>query len=172
MDTIDNILNRKSTRKYKDKKIDKESIELIMKSAMAGPSCVNSKDYAFIIIDDKKILNEISTLIGRTASMLSSASIGIVVLMDKKRAFAPAKDYSIIDASIASQNIMLAANSIGIGSVMLGIYPQEDRVLKLREYFKTEDEIVPFAIISLGYSDDDRIKEDHFEEDRIHYNKW
>ena len=67
---------------------------------------------------------------------------------------------------------MLAANSIDIGSVMLGIYPQEDRVLKLREYFKTEDEIIPFAIISLGYSDDNRIKEDHFEEDRIHYNKW
>ncbi len=172
MDAYNNILDRKSVRKYQNKKIDNEAINKIMKAAMAGPSCLNLKDYAFIVVDDKNELKALASLIGRTCNMLNEASHAIVVLMDMTRAFPIAKDYSIIDASLACQNIMLASNALGVGSVMLGIYPQEDRVLKLKEYYKLPDGMVPHSIISLGYSDDPREKEDHFEESRLHYNKW
>lgn len=172
MDAYNNILERKSVRKYTNEKISNDVIDKIMKAAMAGPSCLNLKDYAFIVVDDRKELKALANLIGRTCSMLNEASHAIVVLMDMTRAFSKAKDYSIIDASLACQNIMLSATALNVGSVMLGIYPQMDRVEKLKDYYKLKEGFVPHSIISLGYSNDERIKENHFEESRIHYNKW
>ncbi len=172
MKDLDIILTRESQREYENTKIKQEDINLLMQCAMSGPSCLNLRDYAFIIVDDKKKLNEISDLIGPSAKPLKNASLAIVVLMDESRAYEKAKDYRIIDSTIAAQNIMLAANALNIGSVMLGIYPQMDRVNKLNEYFNLPNYISTNSIISLGYKKNKTNGKNHYEEDRIHYNKW
>ena len=97
-----------------------------------------------------------------------------MVLGDLDRAFKPAPGYWVVDASIASQNMMLAARELGIGSVMLGTYPQEEKVMGQVELFDLPDNIVPFAIIAFGYPAESVTFEerDLYDETKVHYDKW
>ena len=169
---LDFIFNRESVRDYKAEKIKKEDLDLILKAAMSGPSCLNKRDYAFIVIDSKDELKELASIIGPSANPLNNASLAIAVLMDDSRAFELGKDYKVIDSTIAAQNIMLAANCLNIGSVMLGIYPLEDKIKKMSEYFNLPSYMKTNSIISLGYKKVETKGKNHFEEDRIHHNKW
>ncbi len=173
MEAVENILKRRSIRKYTDKKIDEETMHKLLECGMAGPTCVNARDWAFIVVDDKELLRELSRCNGRAAGMLPDAAAAIIVCGDLNRAFSGAKDYWIEDASIATQNIILAASAMGLGAVWLGTYPQEDKVGNVKELIKLPDEIVPLSVIALGYpaeeKPDDKII---YEESRVHYNKW
>ncbi len=173
MNTIENILNRRSIRKYKDTKIDAETMHTLLTCAMAGPSCVNARDWSFLVVDDKELLQKLADCNGRPANMLPDAVAAIVVCGDLSRAFPKAKDYWIIDGSIAAQNVILAANDLGIGSVWLGTYPQMERVSKIVRLFGLPEEIVPHSIIALGYPDETREEKKFlYEEDRVHWNQW
>ena len=173
MNTIENILTRQSIRKFKDEPISKENIELILKAAMSGPSCVNSRDFSFIVVDDKEVLNKMADANGLPAEPLRNCALGILVCGDLERSFKPAKDYFVVDCSIACQNIILAAHDLGIGSVWLGTYPQMDRVNKQKELFNLPDYIIPHSIIALGYPNENpSLKDKSIEVNRIHYNKW
>ncbi len=173
MEAVENILKRRSIRKYTDKKIDAETMHKLLECGMSGPTCVNSRDWAFIVVDDKELLKGLSQCNGRVAGMLPDAAAAIIVCGDLERAFSRAPDYWIEDASIATQNILLAASAMGLGAVWLGTYPQEDKVANVRELMRLPDEIVPLSIVALGYpaeeKPDDKLT---YEEDRVHYNKW
>lgn len=172
MNNLDFIFTRESVRNYDSRKITKEDLDLILKASMQGPSCLNLKDYSFIVIQNKDTLVELSNLIGNTAKPLLNATLAIVVLMDDSRAYKEAVDYDVLDSTIAAHNIMLAANALNIGSVMLGIYPQKERMEKIRSYFNLPSHIRANSIISLGYKVEKTVGKNHFEENRIHYEKW
>jgi nitroreductase len=104
---------------------------------------------------------------------VKGAAFAVLVCGDLHRAFKPAVDYWIIDASIAAENMVLAAQDMGIGSVWLGTYPQMDRVEKQKQLFGLPDSVVPHSIIAFGYPLETMEEErDSFETDRVHYEKW
>ena len=172
MNTIETIMKRKSIRKYTDQKIEKEKIETILKAGMAGPVCVNARDWSFIVVEDKETLCKMADANGKPAQMLKEAPLAILVCGDLNRAFPPAKDYWIIDGAIACQNMILAATDLGIGSVWLGTYPQMDRVKNQSELFRLPETIIPHSIIAFGYPNEEGKEKEKWEEDRIHYERW
>ena len=58
MNTLETIFSRSSVRKFKAKKVNQEHIKTILKAGMSGPTCVNSKDWSFIVVDDQKVLKK------------------------------------------------------------------------------------------------------------------
>lgn len=169
MNTLEAIFSRKSIRKYTDEPISKEDIETILLAGMSGPSAVNARDWSFIVVQDKEMLAKMADRNGPYSQMLKTAPLGILVCGDKSRSYV---DYWVVDASIASQNMILAATELGIGSVWLGTYPQMERVNALKELFDLPDHIVPHSLISFGYPDQEGRTQEKWEEDRIHYEKW
>lgn len=125
MDAIQNIMSRISVRQYSDREISDEALRTILEAGMSGPSCVNARDWSFIVVRDPETLNKMADANGRPAQPLRSAKVGILVCGDLERAFQGAPDYWVVDGSIAAQNMILAANALGIGSVWLGTWPQE-----------------------------------------------
>ena len=97
MNTIEAIMTRTSVRKYTDKKISDEDLKTILRAGMSGPSAVNKRDWSFIVVRDKDILNKMAAGNGFAAEPLKNADVGILVLGDKTRAFKQAPDYWIID---------------------------------------------------------------------------
>lgn len=174
MDTIQNILSRKSIRTYEDRPIPKEELHTILATGMSGPSCVNARDWQFIVVQDREMLNKIADCNGRPAEPLRGAAAGIILCGDLNRAFPPAKDYSVIDTSIACQNMILAARALGIGSVWLGTWPQMDRVEKLAKLLDLPESIVPHSVLALGYSQETADVTDRsiYEEAVVHWEKW
>ena len=54
----------------------------------------------------------------------------------------------------------------------LGVYPEEDRVKALRKIFNIDENIVPFAIVSVGYPNEEKKINDRYGESKIHYNTY
>lgn len=175
-ETIETIMSRRSIRSYLQKEIADADLEIILKAGMSGPSCVNARDWSFLVIRDKELLSQMAEANGRAAEPLKNAVLGIMVCGDLSRAFPAAQDYWIIDGAIAAQNMILAAQSMGIGSVWLGTWPQMERVQKQQKLFALPDHIIPHSIIAFGYPTEDEkgdIKGNReIENDRVHYERW
>jgi len=169
MDAIKAIISRRSIRKYKKKPIEKKLIKDLIEIGMTAPSAGNEQPWHYIIIDNREILNKI-TKFHPHSKMLNEADCAILICFDKN--LEKHKDMAVQDCSASTQNIMIAANSFGIGSVWLGIYPREDRIIGIKNLFKFPENIIPFSIISLGYPAEMKNIEDRYKINRIHYNKW
>ena len=173
MDALEAIFTRKSTRKFLDKPVEDEKIQTILRAGMSGPSCVNARDWEFLVVKDKGNLTAMAGANGRPADPLKGAAFGVLILGDLEKAFPPAKEYWVIDGAIAAQNMILAAQDLGIGSVWLGTWPQMDRVNRQKELFDITDRYIPHSIIAFGYPADSTFEErDKLEPDKIHYEKW
>lgn len=169
MNTIDAIMTRRSCRKFKDKKIPKDILEEILKAAMYAPSAYNQQPWQFIVIDDRKLLDEIPN-IHPHAAMCSSASVSILVCADLSKE--KAKDMWVFDCAAATQNIMLAAQDKNIGSVWVGVYFRKDHIDAFTKFLNLPKHIIPISLIPLGYPDEEIKKVDRFKKDRIHYNSF
>lgn len=174
MSTVETILNRRSIRKYTDQKISEEDIKTILSCAMSGPSAVNARDWSFIVVDDKEALAKWAQASGRAGKIMENSAMSILICADGERSFSRAPEYWIINGSIAGQNMILAAAELGIGSVWLGVWPQQDKVDLQKAYFNLPENIIPHSIISFGYPDEDKTGIPHkdYEEDRVHRNHW
>ena len=154
MDAYENIMNRRSIRKYTSQPISEEDTRKILAAGMAAPSCTNARDWSFLVVRDRDMLNKMADANGRPAEPLRGAALGILVLGDLERAFPRAKDYWVIDGSIAAENMILAANALGIGSVWLGTWPQMERVNGLRRLFGLPENAIPHSVLAFGYPDE------------------
>lgn len=174
MDALEAIFTRRSVRKFTDKPIEEEKLRQILEAAMSGPSCVNARDWAFVVVTEKEKLRQMAQANGRPAQPLKEAAAGILVCGDLQRAFGPAPEYWVIDGAIAAQNICLSARAVGIGSVWLGTWPQMDRVENQRRLFDLPETVTPHSIIALGYPAGESAapRESRYEEDRVHWEKW
>lgn len=174
-EALQTIMNRRSVRYYLDNPIGEEEIRIILKAGMSGPSCVNARDWSFLVVRDPEMLNRMADANGRPAEPLRRAKLGILICGDLQRAFSGAKEYWVIDGAIAAQNMTLAAQALGIGSVWLGTWPQMERVERQRRLFNLPEEIVPHSVLAFGYPDpqaDPPQERMEWEEDRVHYERW
>ncbi len=173
IDALQNILTRRSIRQFTDRPISEEDLHAILTAGMSGPSCVNARDWHFLVVQDRDILGKMADANGRPAEPLRQAAAGILILGDLDRAFEHAPDYWIIDASIAGQNMTLAAHALGIGSVWLGTYPQMRRVEAQRTLFDLPETVVPHSILALGYPAEEKEQSrELYEKDRVHFERW
>lgn len=171
---LDTLFKRKSIRKYTNQKIEDKDVRIILKAGMSGPTCANRRQWSFIVVRDKKTLNQMVEVTSPYARILKGADMGILVCADMERASINSPEYWVIDASIACQNMILAAKRLGIGTCWLGIWPKKERIDGLSKLFELTETAIPFSIISFGYPDEefDKNPELEIEEDRIHYEKW
>ncbi len=122
------IFTRRSVRDYTGKDVSDEMVETLLRAAMIAPSTVNNQDWAFVVVRDRKILGELADGLNGSGEMLRRAPVAIVVCGDWATAYRYAKDYWIEDCSAATENILIAANALGLGAVWLGTYPQTDKM--------------------------------------------
>ncbi|MGN0915193.1 MAG: nitroreductase family protein [Succinivibrio sp.] len=173
MNTLDTIFSRKSVREYSSQNISDETIHTILRAGMSGPSAVNMRPFHFLVVKDKKTLKNMSKANGPYAKPIESAAFGVLALADLNSTYKNAPEYWIIDLSIAVENMILAARDLGIGSVWLGTWPEQDRILNHKKLFNLPDNIIPHSLISFGYPKncDDCIR-DLYDESKVHFEKW
>ncbi len=166
---MDNILTRRSIRKFRSNHVTDEDIEKILRAAMSAPSAANKQPWEFIVIKDRKILDKIPEF-HPYAKMSSEASVAIVVCGDTRRS--DDRGFWVQDCAAASQNILLAANSLGLGSVWCGIYPKEDLTVKFKELLNLPKKVYPVSFIPIGYPNEEKPPSERFDKNKIHKDKW
>jgi len=169
MEIQEALLNRRSIRKYKDIIISKENIDKILKAAMYAPSAMNLQAWHFLVIDDRDVLIETIKSIPY-AEMLKQSAAAILVCGDSL--IEKNESWLLQNCSASIQNILLSAHGLGIGSCWIAIHGMDDVYKNVKAQFKLPENVVPVAIISLGYPDEAVNAEERFKEEKIHYNKW
>lgn len=166
---MNSILKRRSIRKYKDIKVSDEVVEDLLRAAMAAPSAGNEQPWEFVVLRDKEVMKKI-TEIHPYSKMLLNSDVAIVVCGDEEKEVF--KGYWVQDCSAATENILLAAQDMGLGAVWLGVYPIADRVEKIKEILGLPGNVIPLSIVPVGYPDEEKTPADRFDEARIHLNRW
>ena len=162
---MNNIFTRVSIRKYQDRPVEKEKTMAILRAAMQAPSAANQQPWEFYVVTNKEILKKLSE-VSPYAGMTKDAPAAIVSVY-RKDCKIPA--YAHIDLSIAMENLWLETDAQGLGGVWLGIAPIEERMKAVEDILNLPDSLRAFAIFPYGYPAEERVQQDRFEQDRIHY---
>ena len=166
------LMNRKSIRSFTGEAVDKESIEILLKTAMAAPSAMNSQPWTYIVVDDSALKDALADKLPY-AKMLKSAGVGIVICGDLSRALpAPMTDFWMQDCSAATENLLLAAEALGLGAVWTGVYPNPAAIEAVRSVISLPDNVIPFAVIPVGHPAANPAPKDKYDESKVHWNKW
>lgn len=155
---------RRSIRSYLDKPVEEEKIELLLRAAMQAPSAMNQQPWRITVIEDRELLDELAEglLYGK---MLAQAPLAFLMVADTEDLRSPKRWPQ--DMAAATQNVMLRATELGLGSVWVSLYPDDLREGHVRGLFDIQEPLVPFCIIALGYSDKDPWYEDRFDEKKV-----
>lgn len=146
MDAIEAIKTRRSVRRYADTDVEKEKIDLILDACRWAPSGHNNQPWRFIVIKDRKVMEEVAkcTIYGK---ILRSARVLIAVFLDSSAMYDKKKDTLATGACI--QNMLLAAHSLGLGACWQGeILNQKDKVNRI---LGAPDALELMAVVTLGY---------------------
>ena len=168
---IENIMTRTSIRQYKDQPVEQEKVDILLKAAMAAPTAVNLQPWHFIVITDKPTIDLLS---GRQPT---NAPLLIAVCGDTDKTTMPdgktkLPDFWVEDVSAATENLLLAAHALGLGAVWTGVYPAMERVAEVANVLNCPQNIVPMAVVRIGYPDEAPESKDKFKEENISYNKF
>ena len=164
---LQTILNRKSVREFSDKEISQDLIDNLLKAGMSAPSSRDRRPWHFIVISDKAILEILGNQL-KNASCLKSANKAIIVCGDDELS----DNCWYLDCSAATQNILIAAESMGLGAVWTAVYPYDDRSEVVNKTFSLAKNIHALTIIPLGYPLEKSEPKNKFDAARVHYNKW
>ena len=166
---MEEIFERRSIRKYKDKEVEEEKMQKLLEAAVAAPSAGNEQPWHFIVIKDREKLDHLAE-IHPYAKMLKEAPLAIAVCADlnKQRH----QGFWVQDCSAATQNILLEAVSLNLGSVWIGCHPAEEREKVVSEYLEVPADFKTLSLIAVGYPDEEKGRVDRLSDEIIHYDKW
>ena len=168
---LDNILARTSIRSYQDRPVEQDKIEKLLRAGMAAPSAVDKRPWHFVVVTDKEVLNGLAEA-NPNAGMAARAPLAIVVCGDKTKALTRVPDYWVQDVAAATENILLAAQGMGLGAVWTGTYPVTERVEKVAKVVNLPEHIIPFCTIVIGYPERPQAPKDKWDEGNISYNTY
>ena len=163
MDAKQAIITRRSVRSFIKRTVPPDLIAEILDSGSKAPSASNGRPWEFIIVKDQKVKDRIGYLGARSLyerkrrklkqaeerfAMIAEAPVYIVVACNTKKS----PIFWVHDGSAATQNILLAAHSMGLGAVWLGApvalakhQNEIKKMLKLPRHVKIA------SIVALGY---------------------
>ncbi len=169
METLENIKNRRSVRDYTDEPVRDEDLEKVIEAAMYAPSSGNSQGWEFIVVTDPAKKEEITNLTEKNRRSMN-APVCVIVCYDLRRQ--KFSDRWPVDCAAAAQNMMLAANDLGLGALWVEIYPDKFRCEGTRMSFGLPEYIMPFCVVCLGYPKNSAEHTVRFEKSKIHRNFW
>ena len=171
-EAIKNIMTRTSIRQYTDEPVSKADIEMMLRAGMAAPTAVNRQPWHFVVIDSKEKLSELAGNNPR-GGMLKQAALAIVVCGNMDKALqGTAQGFWIQDCSAATENILLAANALGLGAVWTGLYPDEKRSSEVSKVLKLPQTFIPLCTIVIGHPAEHPQPKDKWKPENVSYNEF
>jgi len=164
---IDWILQRRSIRKYTSEHVDKEEITALLKAAMSAPSASNRMPWHFVVITNRKQLDRLADA-HPYGKMLYDAPLCIAVCGDT----ATSELYWIQDCSAATENLLLAAARLNLGTVWLGVYPRQERVTRVKQLLQIPSHVIPLNLIAIGHPAEQKEARTQYTEEKVHLEKW
>ena len=159
-ETIATIMERRSIRKYKPETVARETLEKIMECGINAPNGQNKQSWEVRVVDNPEVMAEINAVIAEAYGEKAEMAVGcfrgapVMVFIARDLAY----DFSAYDCGLLAENIMLSAQSLGVGSICLG---SPVRIIKDNEACAPVLERLGFSegyefclCVGLGYADE------------------
>jgi len=170
-DALTVIHERKSVRSYTGEPVSKNDINTILRAAMAAPAAIHLLPWKFIVVTDKNKLRGLANGLP-FAKMLVKAGTGIVVCAVPEEAALGSKEFAILDCTCASENILIAAEALGLGAVWTAVYPNNEHMDFVRKELYIPKHIIPLNVIPVGHPTGDDKAQVKYDANNIHWEKW
>ncbi|MFC1916150.1 nitroreductase family protein [Chloroflexota bacterium] len=179
MEILEVINTRRSIRKYKTDPVDDKTLETVLEAARWAPSWGNTQCWRFIVVRDSDTKNKIADTLNQTNSALDAvknAPLLIVACTELGKAghkdgvlVTDKGDWFMFDVALAMQNLVLAAQSLGLGTVFVGRFDAKEvaRILKIPQGY------CAVTMTPLGYPDETKGPKPRKElSEIVFYDKW
>jgi nitroreductase len=170
MEALEALLGRRSIRAYQDRPVEPETVEMLLRAAMAAPSAGNQQSWRFVVVTDRAQLDRLAHATPYSG-MLVQAPLAIAVCGDHTSERYP-EDYWVEDCSAAMENLLVAAHALGLGACWLGYHPRQDRKDNARELLGLPDEIDTLGVASIGHPMETKQPADRYRPDYVHRDRW
>jgi nitroreductase len=165
------IHSRKSVRSFTGATVSTENLYKIIEAGMAAPTAVNKQPWSFVVVTEKKIIDTLATGLP-TARGIEKAGAVIIVCAEPEKAHLQSKDFAIIDASLASENILLATEALGLGGHWTASFPDEAKMKHVRTVLGIPANIIPLNVILIGVPTGEDKPKYKYQKEKIHWGKW
>jgi nitroreductase len=151
LDVFEAITSRRSIRAFEKKAISDEQVKVLIDAARYAPSAGNIQPWEFVIVRDQQIKKQLSSA-ALNQAIIEDAPVVIVVCANEARSgqgygSRGVNLYCVQDTAAATQNILLAARAMGLGTCWVGAFQEE----MVRRSLNTPTDVRPVAIIPVGY---------------------
>ena len=140
---LENIFARKSVRKFTSEPVSDKQVETLLKAAMAAPSAMNKQPWRFVVVNDKEKLASMAESL--PYARLDTAPLAIVVCGD----LSDYKKFWVDDCSAATENLLLAAEAMGLGAVWTAA-SDDERSAIVKNALELPENIHPLCIRNFG----------------------
>jgi len=165
------IFSRRSIRTFTQKEVPDSMITDLLEAAMAAPSAVAKDPWHFLVLRTRGSLDRLAACLPN-GKMLGGAAAALVVCGDIDRAHDRELSFLLQDVSAAIENILLAANALGLGACWLGIHPREERIAAVSRTFSLPETIIPVSAIALGWPAQDSPARTRYNPNLVHGEQW
>lgn len=149
MDTIETIMQRRSIRKYKQDEISQEDWDKILESGRQAPSAANRQPWHFVIVRDEELKRKVATACSGQSWMSDAHVILAGIGNPDASKGSTGRFWYEVDVSIAMQNMILAATSLGYGTCWIGAFDEG----QVKELLKVPEEMRVVALTPIGVPD-------------------
>jgi nitroreductase len=170
-DAITVIHSRKSVRNFTGQTVSRALLDKIVRAGMAAPSAVNRQPWSFVVVTDRKMLDMLNDELPY-AKMLGKAGAAIVVCAIPDKAYDGSREFAVIDSTLAGENILLAAEALGLGAVWTATYPYEERMDVVRKVLGIPGNVIPLNVIPIGYPVGTDKPKNKYKPENVHWEKW
>jgi nitroreductase len=171
MEAMSVILRRRSVRDFTAEVVDEAALDAIVRAGMAAPTAKNMQPWAFIIVTGRDALDRLGDGLPY-GKMLGKAVAAIAVCALPEEANGQSVELAVVDGTCASENILLAAEALGLGAVWVAAYPYDDRMAHVRSVLHIPDGVIPLNIIPLGHPTISKPAIDKYKPEKIHRETW
>jgi nitroreductase len=166
-EVMDTIFKRRSIRKFTDQPVEREKLELLLQAAMAAPTATNAQPWEFVVVTEAEVLEQLRNALP-FAKMVAPAAICVLgsTRMQKNKA---GHKFWVQDCSAATENILLAAVSLGLGAVWIGVHPVNMFIRSVEKILNLPEGVQPLNLIMLGYPAEEKENRTQYEEARVQW---
>ena len=166
-DLIETMFARRSIRRYTAEPITQAQIRTLLEAAMSAPSSPDGLPWHFVVVTLRQTLDALATLHPDGLSMRESP---LCICVCGEPAASP--DLWQQACSAATENTLLAATVLGLGSMWLSIYPVEERIDAVRRILRIPSDIVPHNLIAIGHPAERKEARTRYDPTRVHSGFW
>lgn len=150
MDFLELAKKRYSVRKFSEKKVEKEKVDLILEAARLAPTACNFQPQRLLVIENEESLNKLKNC----TPYHFDAPLAILICYDNKVSWKRKYDNcegGEVDASIVTTQMMLEITNLGLGSTWVGSFEPE----KIKSEFNLPENFIPVSLLPIGYESED-----------------